>query len=214
MLVPAIRPAHVGRARRAARAARARCAIALGVHPQVVPELDADELADLRDATRATRRPTRRAIAIGECGLDGAHRRARAAGGDLPRARPRRARARPAAGRPRPARARRGAADPARGGSGRAASCTATRAAPTWCRSIATLGMAFSFAGPVTYANARKPIEAARAVPARAAARRDRRARSGTRAASRRAMRAGIRRSRDRRARRGARGSHRRRSPP
>ena len=27
------------------------------------------------------------------------------------------------------------------------------------------LGLAFSFAGPVTYANARRPIEAARAVP-------------------------------------------------
>ena len=28
------------------------------------------------------------------------------------------------------------------------------------------LGLAFSFAGPITYANARRPIEAARAVPA------------------------------------------------
>jgi TatD DNase family protein len=30
----------------------------------------------------------------------------------------------------------------------------------------AELGLAFSFAGPVTYPNARRPIEAARAVPA------------------------------------------------
>jgi TatD DNase family protein len=31
----------------------------------------------------------------------------------------------------------------------------------------ADLGLAFSFAGPVTYANARRPIAAARAVPSR-----------------------------------------------
>ena len=30
----------------------------------------------------------------------------------------------------------------------------------------ASLGLCFSFAGPVTYANARKPVEAARAIPA------------------------------------------------
>ena len=34
------------------------------------------------------------------------------------------------------------------------------------CRVYRDLGMAFSFAGPITYPNARKPIEAARAIPA------------------------------------------------
>ena len=73
ILVPAIRPrtwaaltalpeAHPG----------APLALALGIHPQVVPELDADERAvipRLAEALGAAMTP--RVVAIGECGLDG-----------------------------------------------------------------------------------------------------------------------------------------------
>ena len=73
ILVPAIRPrtwdalvglplAHPG----------APLALALGVHPQVVPELDAEERAVIPRLTEAiTAAMSPRVVAIGECGLDG-----------------------------------------------------------------------------------------------------------------------------------------------
>lgn len=134
---------------------------AVGVHPQVVPELPDDELADLeqRLADAATG-----ATAIGECGLDGATadparqdrvfrahiRVARALG--LPLI-VHVLRAHDAA--PRVLRDERCAGGVMHSYSGGAALIPVYRA----------LGMAFSFAGPVTYRNARRPVEAARAAP-------------------------------------------------
>ncbi|MBK9033997.1 MAG: TatD family hydrolase [Myxococcales bacterium] len=74
ILVPAIRP-RTWAALTALPAAHpdAPLALALGVHPQVVPDLDADERATvdgLVDALAAAM--TERVVAIGECGLDGA----------------------------------------------------------------------------------------------------------------------------------------------
>ena len=73
LLVPAIRP-RTWAALTALPVAHpdAPLALALGVHPQVVPELDGDERAlidRLADAIAAAR--TDRVVAIGECGLDG-----------------------------------------------------------------------------------------------------------------------------------------------
>jgi TatD DNase family protein len=77
MLIPAIRPrTWAALAALPARYPIAPLAIALGVHPQIVPELDADERALAADATALTaaiaaaRTPA--TIAVGECGLDGA----------------------------------------------------------------------------------------------------------------------------------------------
>ncbi len=168
MLIPAIRPrtwAALGALARRHAAAGVRFAV--GIHPQIVPELGADERgADLEERIA---RASEDAVAIGECGLDGgtgerelqerifrAHVRvARAVGKPLV---VHVLRAHDAA--PRILREERAA-----GGmpgillhsySGGAALIPVYRA----------LGCAFSFAGPVTYENARRPIEAARAVPA------------------------------------------------
>jgi len=166
MLVPAIRPrtwdALVALARRHA-AAGLRCAI--GIHPQVVPELAADELAgDLADRIA---RASEHAIAIGECGLDGATGE-RARQEAILRAHVRAARA---VGKPLVIHVLR-----------------AHDAAPRILREeragevggvlhsysggadlvpvYRDLGLHFAFAGPVTYANARRPVAAARAIPA------------------------------------------------
>jgi TatD DNase family protein len=76
ILVPAIRPTTFARLA-AVRATGAppnspEIAIAVGVHPQVVPELDQDERAFALDpeAIAAAARDAG-AVAIGECGLDG-----------------------------------------------------------------------------------------------------------------------------------------------
>jgi TatD DNase family protein len=179
ILVPAIRPrawgALAGLARRRHGALDLR--VAIGVHPQIVPELAADELPrDARGAVdasaladaiaRAASDLGDLAIAIGECGLDGgtADRDAQEL---VLRAHVRAARA---LGRPLVVHVLR-----------------AHDAAPRILREeravdvggvlhsysggadlvpvYAELGLAFSFAGPVTYANARKPLAAARAVP-------------------------------------------------
>jgi Tat protein secretion system quality control protein TatD with DNase activity len=114
IVVPAIRP----RAWDAVRAVVARHAAAgvrgaYGVHPQIVPQLTADERGgDLVERLAAA---AAAACAIGECGLDGATGEHELQEQILSRPRPRRAADRQAARRPRPARARRGAADPARG---------------------------------------------------------------------------------------------------
>ncbi|MBL9013237.1 MAG: TatD family hydrolase [Myxococcales bacterium] len=166
MLVPAIRPrtwaALVGLARRH-HAAGVRCA--LGVHPQIVGELHDDELAgDL--AERIARACTEGgAVAVGECGLDGAtgHQGRQEA---IFRAHLRAAkqlglpvvihvlRAHDAA--PRVLREEGPVAGVLHSYSGGA------DLVPVY----GDLGLHFSFAGPVSYANARRPIEAARAIPA------------------------------------------------
>jgi TatD DNase family protein len=178
VLVPAIRPATwpalIELARANARAdARPRLRIALGIHPQVVPALYDGERAQLAvdperaivDAIRAVG-PDAGVVAVGECGLDGATGEP-AEQERLFRAHIRAARelglplvihvlrAHDAA--PRILRDER-AGDV--GGvlhsySGGADLVGVYR----------DLGLAFSFAGPVTYANARRPLEAVRAVP-------------------------------------------------
>lgn len=161
MLVPAIRP----RTWTALRAmARGPVRIALGIHPQVVPDLDADEVLDADAIARAVTEAG--ACAVGECGLDGATG-ARELQEQLLRAHVRAARL---VGRPLVIHVLR-----------------AHDAAPRILREervhevggvmhsysggadlvpvYRDLGLCFSFAGPVTYPNARKPLEAARAVP-------------------------------------------------
>lgn len=174
MLVPATRPrAWPALLELARRHAAAGVRIALGVHPQCVPELDADERAalaeprleqTLHDALDAAG-PL--AVAVGECGLDGGtasrDEQARLLRGQLRVARQRQL---PAivhvlrAHDEAPALLR-AAEVGAAGGvlhsySGGAALVPVYR----------DLGLHFSFAGPVTYPGARRPIAAARAVPA------------------------------------------------
>lgn len=166
MLVPGVRPrtwdALVAFAARH-HARGVRCA--LGIHPQVVPELAEDERAgDLAD--RIARAVTDAgAIAIGECGLDGG-----TAGPELQeavfRAHLRAARAvnlpvvihvlRAHDAAPRIIREEGPVTGVLHSYSGGAELVSIYR----------DLGLAFSFAGPVSYANARRPIEAARAIPA------------------------------------------------
>jgi TatD DNase family protein len=144
-------------------------AIALGVHPQIVPELLADELPDLDrlDDRIAQAVTAHGAVAVGECGLDGGtgerDRQERILRAHIRAARAVRRplivhvlRAHDAA--PRILREERAheVGGVIHSYSGGAALVPVYR----------DLGFAFSFAGPVTYANARKPIEAARAVPA------------------------------------------------
>jgi TatD DNase family protein len=162
MLVPGIRPRtwhalrefaswHQGRG--------VRCAI--GIHPQAVPELADDELADL-DARLADAAGD--AIAIGECGLD------RATGALELQERIFRIHVRVARelGKPlvihvlrahdlapRILREERCAGGVLHSYSGGAELVPVYR----------DLGLAFSFAGPITYPNARRPVEAARVIP-------------------------------------------------
>lgn len=165
MLVPAVRPrtwdALVAFAARH-REAGVRCA--LGIHPQVVPELADDELAGDLAERIARACNDAGAIAVGECGLDGgtadadqqeeifrAHLRA-ARALDLPIV-IHVLRAHDAA--PRILREEgpvRGVLHSYSGGA---------ELVPVY----ADLGLVFSFAGPVSYLNARRPVDAARAIP-------------------------------------------------
>lgn len=166
MLVPAVRPrtwAALGAFAARHHAAGVRCA--LGIHPQVVPELAAEELSgDLAD--RIARAVTEaRAVAIGECGLD-------AGTADAPRqeaifrAHLRAARAlhlpvvihvlRAHDLAPRILREEGPVTGVLHSYSGGADLVPVYR----------DLGLAFSFAGPVSYPNARRPVLAARAIPA------------------------------------------------
>lgn len=174
MLIPAIRPrtwsALVALARQHA-AAGVRCA--LGIHPQIVPELDGDELPagggarwiDTLAEQLACAAGDAGAVAVGECGLDGgtgalelqerifrAHVRA-ARAVDLPLV-IHVVRAHDAA--PRILREE----GPVRG------VLHSYSGGPDLVGVYASLGLAFSFAGPVTYPNARRPVAAARCVPA------------------------------------------------
>ena len=164
IVIPAIRPRTWAAVRALAhRHAAAGVRAALGIHPQIVPELEPGELAG--DLTARLIEAAEGAIAIGECGLDGgtaehalqeqifrAHVRAASATGKplvihvL--------RAHDAA--PRILREDGPVTGVMHSYSGGAGLVPVYR----------DLGLAFSFAGPVTYGNARRPLEAARAVPA------------------------------------------------
>ena len=165
ILVPAIRPrTWPALVELTARHAGSGVRCALGIHPQVVPELTTDELAgDLAD--RIARAITdANAIAVGECGLDGAT-------GDLPqqerifRAHLRAARAlglpaiihvlRAHDAAPRILREEGPVTGVLHSYSGGAELVPVYR----------DLGLAFSFAGPISYLNARRPLEAARVIP-------------------------------------------------
>lgn len=162
VVLPAIRPATWARLRGiAGRYAEVR--VALGVHPQVVPELDDAERAAV--AGLASELAAAGAVAVGECGLDGAT-------GD-------------AAGQERLFRTQIGVARELRlplivhvyrahdaaprilveeragevGGVMHSYS-----GGPELVARYRDLGFAFSFAGPVTWPGARRPVEAARAV--------------------------------------------------
>lgn len=180
ILVPAIRPRTWPELIEAAVWAfassnpkRPTIRIAVGIHPQVVPDLgddedvstDIDALAER--IVKATQSAGQAAVAVGECGLDGPT-------ADLPRqeailrAHVRAARVvklplvihvlRAHDAAPRILREERahdvgGVMHSYSGGE-------------QLVRVYADLGMYFSFAGPITYPNARKPLEAARAIPA------------------------------------------------
>lgn len=173
VLVPAVRPATWDATCAIARAAAGggqagSIAVAIGVHPQCVPDLSRNErsflsveaLCGAATAAGAT------CVAVGECGLDGATAEPELQE-QLLRAHVRAARAlrlplvvhvfRAHDRAPRILREER-AGDV--GGvlhsySGGADLVPVYR----------DLGLAFSFAGPITYANARRPVEAARAIP-------------------------------------------------
>jgi TatD DNase family protein len=166
ILVPAIRP-RTWAALATMRSESPALAIALGVHPQIVPALDDGERALTRALTGAIARArTPHTVAIGECGLDGAtadrDEQERIFRAHIRAARDLRLplvvhvlRAHDAA--PRILREER-AADV--GGVLHSYS-----GPPDLIPIYRDLGFHFSFAGPVTWPNARKPIAAARAVP-------------------------------------------------
>lgn len=166
ILVPAIRPRTW--AALTGLAVHRVVRLAFGVHPQVVPALDGDELAgDLADRiARATEQAGSAAVAVGECGLDGGtgDRERQEA---ILRAHVRAARAvnkpliihvlRAHDVAPRILREER---------AGDVGGVLHSYSGGEQLVGVyRDLGMAFSFAGPVTYPNARKPIEAARAIP-------------------------------------------------
>jgi len=175
ILVPAIRPKTWPALIEAAvwgRAGNTRppvVHIALGVHPQIVPELEANELRDDLPAQiiKAMRDAGMTAVAVGECGLDGGtpdHERQEA----VFRAHIRAARelAKPLVIHVLRAHDR----APVILREERAHEVGGVLHSYSGGEQLISvyrdLGMAFSFAGPVTYENARKPIEAALAVPA------------------------------------------------
>jgi TatD DNase family protein len=163
IVVPAIRPRTWGAlATLAERHAAAGVRWAVGIHPQIVPALEADELAG--DLTARLVEAARDACAIGECGLDGGtgeHARQE----QIFRAHLRAAREtrkplvlhvlRAHGAAPRILREEGPVTGVLHSYSGGADLVGVYR----------DLGLAFSFAGPVTYANARRPVAAARAVP-------------------------------------------------
>jgi TatD DNase family protein len=163
ILVPAIRPrtwGAVGELARRHAAAGVRCAF--GIHPQIVPELHADELAG--DLTARLVEAARDACAIGECGLDGGTG-AHALQDQIFRAHIRAARE---TGKPLVIHVLRAhdAAPPILREEGPVAGILHSYSGGADLVAVyRDLGLAFSFAGPVTYANARRPIAAARAIP-------------------------------------------------
>jgi TatD DNase family protein len=163
MLVPAIRPRMwAALVALCEKHAALRCAI--GIHPQIVPELEEAELAG--DLVARIAEASRDAVAVGECGLDGgtgertrqeeifrAHvRAAREVGKPLVVHVLRAHDAAPRILKEERAHEVGGVMHSYSGGADLVPIYT-------------NLGMAFSFAGPVTYPNARKPVEAVREVP-------------------------------------------------
>lgn len=165
VLVPAIRPRSWQQLRElAGRHPTVR--IALGIHPQVVPELAPDEVPDDLVDVLARAIEDSGAVAVGECGLDGGTAEP-ARQEQLFRAQIRAARVvkkplvihvlRAHDAAPRILREERayevgGVMHSYSGGE---------QLVPVY----RDLNLCFSFAGPVTYPNARKPIAAVRAVP-------------------------------------------------
>ena len=164
MLVPAIRPRTWAALGALARRHAGRGLVhAVGIHPQIVPELAGDELAgDLVERLCAAAGD---AVAIGECGLDGGTGE-RARQEQIFRAHLRAARTlgkpvvvhvlRAHDAAPRILREEGPVTGVLHSYSGGADLVPVYR----------DLGMAFSFAGPVTYPGARKPTAAARVIPA------------------------------------------------
>jgi TatD DNase family protein len=162
MLVPAVRPRTW-----AATLAMARgpVRVALGIHPQVVPERGPEEIRDAEGLGEAVAEAG--ACAVGECGLDGATGE-RERQEQLFRAHIRAARRVKKPVVIHVLRALDAAARILReervlevGGVMHSYSGGADLV-PVYLE----MGLHVSFAGPVTYPNARKPLEAARAVPA------------------------------------------------
>jgi TatD DNase family protein len=163
IVVPAIRPHTWHRVRALAhRHAAAGVRHAIGIHPQIVPELDPDELAG--DLTARLVDAARDACAIGECGLDGGTAQ-HALQEQIFRAHLRAARD---TGKPLVIHVLR-AHDAAPRILREAGPVTGVLHSYSGGADLVAvyrdLGMAFSFAGPVTYPNARRPVAAARAVP-------------------------------------------------
>lgn len=164
MVIPAIRPRDWSVTRAIGeRYASDGVRIALGIHPQIVPALLPDELAG--DLTARLVEAARDACAIGECGLDGGT-------GDhalqeqIFRAHIRAARQ---TGKPLVIHVLRAhdAAPRILDEEGPVTGVLHSYSGGSDLIGVyRDLGMAFSFAGPVTYPNARRPVAAARAVPA------------------------------------------------
>lgn len=165
ILVPAIRP-RTWPALRALAARHTILRIALGVHPQVVPELEPGEVGEDFADVLARAVEEAGAVGVGECGLDGGTAEP-ARQEEIFRAHIRAARAvkkplsihvlRAHDAAPRILREERagevgGVMHSYSGGE---------HMVPIY----RDLGLCFSFAGPVTYGNARRPIAAARAIP-------------------------------------------------
>jgi TatD DNase family protein len=163
IVLPAIRPRTWDRVREVARRyAEAGVRHALGIHPQVVPDLEAEEFAG--DLTARLAEAATDACAIGECGLDGgtdAHELQE----QIFRAHVRAARA---TGKPlviHVLRAHDAALRILREEGPAPGVLHSYSGGANLVPVYRDLGLAFSFAGPVTYPNARRPIAAARAVP-------------------------------------------------
>lgn len=165
-LVPAIRP-RTWDALADLAVRHPGLAIAIGVHPQVVPELDAEERAVATDpdtlaaaiAAIAARAPV---CAVGECGLDGGTAERELQEVILAA----HAAAARTLGLPLVVHVLR-AHDAAPRLLGKGAGVLHSYSGGADLVPVyANLGYAFSFAGPVTYPEARRPVAAARAVPA------------------------------------------------
>lgn len=169
VLVPAIRPSTwAALVALAAQSEGPAFALALGVHPQVVPELDDGERAVTRDLAAALAAARGEAmVAVGECGLDGAtgahDEQERIFRAHLGAARElglplviHVLRAHDAA--PRILREER---------VGEVGGVMHSYSGPPELVPVyRDLGLCFSFAGPVSWETARKPVAACRAVPA------------------------------------------------
>jgi TatD DNase family protein len=138
---------------------------ALGVHPQVVPELSEDERVLACDADALAKAIDGRGCAVGECGLDGGTGE-RALQEEIFRAHLRAART---LGLPvivHVLRAHDAAPRILREEGVLGGVMHSYSGGPELVPVYAGLGLACSFAGPITYGNARRPIEAAKLVPA------------------------------------------------